>query len=68
MTYIDSRFYGRLVFAPLNLVSYNLFRGGHNLYGTEPWTYYFVNGFLNFNLVFVLGLAAWPLLEIKVGN
>ena len=67
VTFIDSRFYGRVVFPPLNLINYNLFRGGHNLYGTEPWTYYFVNGILNFNVVFLLGLAALPLLGMKVG-
>ena len=29
--------------------------------GTEPWHYYFMNGFLNFNLVFVLALFSLPL-------
>ena len=26
--------------------------------GTEPWTFYFMNGFLNFNFIFLLALAA----------
>ena len=64
---VDSKVYGRFVFAPLNILLYNVFGGGGpNLYGTEPWTYYFVNGFLNFNVVFLLALGAWPYIEIKV--
>ena len=64
---IDSKVYGRFVFAPLNILTYNVFGGGGpNLYGTEPWTYYFVNGFLNFNIVFLLALVTWPCIELKV--
>lgn len=29
--------------------------------GTEPWYFYFINGFLNFNVVFVLALLVLPL-------
>ncbi|XP_044312253.1 alpha-1,2-mannosyltransferase ALG9 isoform X2 [Varanus komodoensis] len=29
--------------------------------GTEPWSFYFVNGFLNFNVAFALALLALPL-------
>ncbi|CDQ86430.1 unnamed protein product [Oncorhynchus mykiss] len=29
--------------------------------GTEPWPFYFINGFLNFNVVFVLALLSLPL-------
>ena len=29
--------------------------------GTEPWHFYFVNGILNFNLVFALALFSLPL-------
>lgn len=29
--------------------------------GTEPWHYYFLNGFLNFNIVFALALFSLPL-------
>ena len=28
--------------------------------GVEPWTFYFLNGFLNFNLVFPMALLALP--------
>ncbi|XP_063836238.1 alpha-1,2-mannosyltransferase ALG9 [Ostrinia nubilalis] len=59
---IDSWHYGRLVVAPWNIVAYNIFTDhGPDLYGVEPWTYYFVNGFLNFNVVWVLALSS-PLL------
>ncbi len=34
--------------------------------GVEPWSFYFVNGFLNFNIVFILALLAIPLIEFKV--
>ncbi|KAJ2944041.1 hypothetical protein O0L34_g8373 [Tuta absoluta] len=55
---VDSWHYGRLVIAPWNIVAYNIFtEHGPDLYGVEPWTYYFVNGFLNFNLVWVLALS-----------
>lgn len=54
MTILDSLHFGRLVIAPWNLVKYNVFGGaGPDLYGTEPWSFYFINGFLNFNIVWV---------------
>jgi alpha-1,2-mannosyltransferase len=49
---------------PLNIVLYNVFSGegkGPNIYGTEPWHFYFRNLLLNFNLWFILALAAGPL-------
>uniref|UniRef100_A0A8C2GPT1 Mannosyltransferase n=1 Tax=Cyprinus carpio TaxID=7962 RepID=A0A8C2GPT1_CYPCA len=59
---VDSYYYGKLVIAPLNIILYNVFTPhGPELYGTEPWHYYFVNGFLNFNIVFVLALFSLPL-------
>ncbi|XP_056314550.1 alpha-1,2-mannosyltransferase ALG9 [Danio aesculapii] len=59
---VDSYYYGKLVIAPLNIIMYNVFTPhGPDLYGTEPWHYYFVNGFLNFNIVFVLALFSLPL-------
>ncbi|XP_049887787.1 alpha-1,2-mannosyltransferase ALG9 isoform X2 [Pectinophora gossypiella] len=62
---VDSWHYGRLVVAPWNIVAYNIFtEHGPDLYGVEPWTYYFVNGFLNFNVVWVLALSC-PLLLIS---
>ncbi|KAF9793756.1 hypothetical protein SFRURICE_003580 [Spodoptera frugiperda] len=55
---VDSWHYGRLVVAPWNIIAYNIFtEHGPDLYGVEPWTYYFVNGFLNFNIVWVLCLS-----------
>lgn len=54
MVAIDSMHYGRLVIAPFNIVKYNVFGGaGPNLYGTEPLSYYLINGFLNFNFIWV---------------
>lgn len=59
---VDSLFYGKLVVAPLNILLYNVFTPhGPDLYGTEPWPFYFINGFLNFNLVFGLALLSLPL-------
>ena len=67
MVCIDSWYYGKFVFASINIIMYNVFGGGGpDLYGTEPWTYYFANCLLNFNIVFILSLLAWPLIEIKV--
>ena len=58
---IDSEKYGRLVSAPFNIVKYNVFTShGPDLYGTEPWTFYLSNGFLNFNCAFLLALAVIP--------
>lgn len=36
--------------------------------GVEPWHFYFVNGFLNFNVVFLLALLAAPLIEFYVSK
>jgi len=64
MVTVDSYFYGKLVIAPLELVKYNVFgHAGPELYGVEPWTYYFVNAFLNFNFIFLLALVS-PVLII----
>ncbi|XP_011501589.1 PREDICTED: alpha-1,2-mannosyltransferase ALG9 [Ceratosolen solmsi marchali] len=54
MICIDSMYYGKLVIAPLNILMYNIFSSqGPNLYGTEPFSFYIVNGFLNFNFIFI---------------
>ncbi|NXU10417.1 ALG9 mannosyltransferase, partial [Pardalotus punctatus] len=59
---VDSYYYGKLVVAPLNIVLYNVFTPhGPDLYGTEPWSFYFINGFLNFTVAFVLALLVLPL-------
>ena len=40
-----------------NFIKYNVAGGGESaLYGTEPWHFYLVNGFLNFNLMWLLAL------------
>ncbi|KAL1449682.1 hypothetical protein WDU94_002167 [Cyamophila willieti] len=53
---IDSLYYGRLVIAPLNIVLYNIFSPyGPTLYGTEPWSFYLDNLFINFNMIFIVG-------------
>lgn len=60
---IDSYYYGRPVLAPLNIVLYNVFQssgGGSTLYGTEPLSYYIVNCLLNFNIVAILAVLAFP--------
>lgn len=58
MAVVDSSYFGKLVIAPVNLILYNLFTShGPNLYGTEPFSYYLVNGFLNYNIVWLLALA-----------
>ncbi|XP_067943793.1 alpha-1,2-mannosyltransferase ALG9-like [Watersipora subatra] len=61
--YYDSLMYGKRVIASLNIIMYNVMTShGPDLYGTEPWTFYFINGFLNFNFVFLLALPAIVLL------
>uniref|UniRef100_T1JLB9 Mannosyltransferase n=1 Tax=Strigamia maritima TaxID=126957 RepID=T1JLB9_STRMM len=58
---IDSYFYGKFVCAPINIILYNVFSThGPNIYGVESWTFYFMNGFLNFNFVFVASLCVLP--------
>lgn len=66
---LDSYYYGKFVFAPLNIILYNIMsKDGANVYGTEPWHFYFVNGLLNFNLTFVASLAALPVLVCLTSN
>lgn len=50
-----------------NIVKYNIFSstGGPDLYGTEPWTFYFRNLGLNFNIWFVLALLSLPLFLLQ---
>lgn len=61
---VSSFFYNKLELIPLNIVLYNVFAGegrGPNIYGTEPWHFYFRNLLLNFNIWFILSLLAIPL-------
>jgi len=65
MIAIDQQYYGKLVVAPLNIVLYNVFsEHGPDIYGTEPLTFYLINGFLNFNLAFPLALASLPIMFV----
>ncbi|BGP14638.1 hypothetical protein JCM10213_001651 [Rhodosporidiobolus nylandii] len=64
---VDSAAYTQLAIVPLNLIKYNLFPvsgSGPELYGTEPWYFYLLNGLLNFNILFPLALLALPLLAV----
>ncbi|KAI8826582.1 Alg9-like mannosyltransferase family-domain-containing protein [Fimicolochytrium jonesii] len=64
MVLLDSTFYRKLVVVPLNLVLYNVFSGadkGPDIFGTEPWWFYLLNGSLNFNVLFPMYLLALPL-------
>lgn len=59
MIVIDSSYFGQFALAPLNIVLYNVFTShGPNLYGVESFSFYFINGFLNFNFVWILALIA----------
>lgn len=66
MVWVDSLYFGKFVVAPINIILYNVFTNhGPNLYGTEPFSYYIVNGFLNFNFVFIGALLA-PLGLVRI--
>jgi len=64
MVAIDYRYYGKLVIAILNIIAYNFtddHSGGSQLYGIESWTFYFINSFVNFNIVFIMSCLTLPL-------
>eukprot|EP01012_Entosiphon_sulcatum_P054216 TRINITY_DN7480_c0_g1_i1.p1 TRINITY_DN7480_c0_g1~~TRINITY_DN7480_c0_g1_i1.p1 ORF type:complete len:559 (+),score=81.10 TRINITY_DN7480_c0_g1_i1:27-1679(+) len=73
---LDSHYYGRPTLAVWNLVQYNVFgtiagsdKVSSTLYGVEPWSFFFKNLTLNFNVAFLLALvsplaALVPLLPI----
>ena len=53
---------------PWNIVYYNIFAGsnkGPDIFGTEPWDFYFRNLLLNFNMWFVLALLALPITVVQ---
>ncbi|XP_072376980.1 alpha-1,2-mannosyltransferase ALG9 [Diabrotica undecimpunctata] len=59
MVIVDSMLFGKLIIAPVNIVLYNVFGGaGPNLYGTEPFTFYLINGFVNFNFIWIFALLS----------
>ncbi|KAG4090051.1 hypothetical protein H8356DRAFT_1714793 [Neocallimastix lanati (nom. inval.)] len=68
MMIIDYVYYKKWTVVPLNIVLYNVFSSdkGPNIYGTEPWHYYLFNGFLNFNIIFILALLSIPLFAFEV--
>ncbi|PVD19080.1 hypothetical protein C0Q70_21639 [Pomacea canaliculata] len=62
---IDTHYYGRLVIAPLNIIFYNVFTShGPDLYGVEPMSYYILNGFLNFNIIFLAACVSLPAVKL----
>ena len=62
---IDSYYYGKPVVACLNILLYNVFtEHGPDLYGTAPLSYYLLNGFLNFNIMFILALVSFVVVPI----
>jgi alpha-1,2-mannosyltransferase len=67
---IDSLFFRKLVIVPFNIVWYNVLSGsgGPDLYGTEPWHFYFRNLFLNFHLWFTLALLSLPLWLLRYNS
>ena len=64
---MDYYYYNKFILASLNIVLYNVFgKGGPDLYGTESWSFYFLNGALNFNILFAITLVALPMALGKV--
>lgn len=55
--FVDNLYYGKWTSSVLNLLIYNVLGGGEShLYGTEGASFYFRNGFNNFNFCFILAL------------
>ena len=54
---VDYFFYQKWTLVPFNLVMYNVWNSssesGPDIFGTEPWWFYLVNGVLNWSLVWV---------------
>ncbi|BGP06629.1 mannosyltransferase [Rhodotorula toruloides] len=66
---VDSAAYQKLTIVPLNIIKYNLFPtagAGPELYGTEPWYYYILNGLLNFNILFPLAVLSLPFILVTL--
>lgn len=66
--FIDWFFYKFWTCVPLNIVLYNVFAApgkGPDIYGTEPWHFYIRNLLINFNVWFILALAAGPLVYFQ---
>ncbi|KEQ81919.1 hypothetical protein M438DRAFT_407571 [Aureobasidium pullulans EXF-150] len=62
---LDAFFYRKVAIVPFNIVWYNVIAAregkGPDIYGTEPWHFYIRNLLLNFNIWFVIAVAAMPL-------
>ncbi|CAJ0585612.1 unnamed protein product, partial [Mesorhabditis spiculigera] len=66
MYYYDSHHYGKSIFAPLNIVLYNVISGhGPELYGVEPMSYYVKNLFLNWNFIVPMAFCGLPLVWLN---
>ncbi|GAP82725.1 putative glycosyltransferase family 22 [Rosellinia necatrix] len=64
---INAFFYHKFEIVSWNIIWYNIFSstGGPDLYGTEPWTFYFRNLAINFNIWFILALLSLPLFLLQ---
>ncbi|KAK4134549.1 glycosyltransferase family 22 protein [Trichocladium antarcticum] len=64
---INTFFYKKFEVVTWNIIKYNILSpdGGPSLYGTEPWTFYFRNLLLNFNIWFILALLSLPLFLVQ---
>ena len=61
---MDSAAYRELQIVPWNIVRYNMLSGGGrgpNIFGTEPWWFYFLNLALNFNVCTIAAFLSVPL-------
>ncbi|KWU46612.1 glycosyltransferase family 22 protein [Rhodotorula sp. JG-1b] len=66
---VDSAAYQKLAIVPLNIIKYNLFPvagAGPELYGTEPWYFYLLNGLVNFNILLPLALLSLPAILVTL--
>eukprot|EP01083_Nonionella_stella_P282701 961987_1 len=66
---VDWYYYRKFVVAVLNIFVYNSNTTGEigqNLYGVEPWTFFFANLFLNFNIAFLLALVSPPIALVSL--
>ncbi|CAO3651769.1 unnamed protein product [Cunninghamella echinulata] len=68
MTLFDSYVYQQFSFVPWNIVNYNVLhtdsQHGPDIFGTEPWYFYLLNGVLNFNIAFILAIVSGLVLLI----
>ncbi|KAJ1975121.1 mannosyltransferase [Dimargaris verticillata] len=65
---VDRFFYRQWLVVPWNIIRYNVFSQrdgrGPELYGTEPWYFYLLNGLLNFNIALPLALGCLPTMAL----